>query len=217
MRTRTVVGCLLNFRGAWEAMEPAMHREPHFKPPAHPVLYLKSANTWRRHGDAIVLPVGVGVDEIEVGATVGVVMNAPASRLTEAQALEFVAGYVAVNDVTVPHTAILRPPIKQKCRDSFCPIGELVPASRVGDPGALGIRAYVNGELKASNNTSNLMRSVPRLLAEITEFMTLEAGDVLLVGVPENVPRARAGDRVAVEIDRVGRLENVVRAEGAMS
>jgi len=213
--TRTVVGCLLNFRGAWEAMEPAMHREPHFKPPAHPVLYLKPANTWRRGGDPIVLP--SGVDEVEVGATLGVVIGAPASRVSEAEALQFVAGYVAVNDVTVPHTAILRPPIKQKCRDSFCPIGELAPAARVGDPGALAIRAYVNGELKASNSTANLMRSVPRLLAEITEFMTLEEGDVLLVGVPENVPRARAGDRVAVEIDGVGRIENVIRAEGAVS
>jgi 5-oxopent-3-ene-1,2,5-tricarboxylate decarboxylase/2-hydroxyhepta-2,4-diene-1,7-dioate isomerase len=210
---RTVVGCLLNFRGAWEAMEPAMHREPHFKPPAHPVLYLKPANTWRRGGDPIVLP--AGVDEVEVGATLGVVMAAPASRLTEAEALGFVAGYVAVNDVTVPHTAVLRPPIKQKCRDSFCPIGDAAPAALVGDPGVLGIRVYVNGELKASNSTANLMRSVPRLLAEITEFMTLEAGDVLLVGVPENVPRVRAGDRVAVEIDGLPRLENVVRAEGA--
>jgi 5-oxopent-3-ene-1,2,5-tricarboxylate decarboxylase/2-hydroxyhepta-2,4-diene-1,7-dioate isomerase len=53
------------------------------------------------------------------------------------------------------------------------------------------------------------------LIAEVTEFMTLEAGDVLLVGVPENVPRARAGDRVAVEIEGVGRVENTVRAEGA--
>lgn len=213
--TRTVVGCLLNFRGAWAAMEPAMHREPHFKPPAHPVLYLKPANTWRRNGDAIVLP--AGVDEVEVGATLGVVIGTPASRVSEAEALDFVAGYAVVNDVTVPHTAVLRPPIRQKCRDSFCPIGETVAAARVGDPGALGIRAYVNGELKASNSTANLMRSVPRLLAEITEFMTLDEGDVLLVGVPENVPRARAGDSVAIEIDGIGRLENRIRAEGAAS
>ena len=212
MRPTTVVGCLLNFQGAWKAMEPAMHREPHFKPPQHPVLYLKPSNTFRRDGDAIVLP--AGVEEVEVGATLGVVIGAPASRLSEQEALAFVAGYVAVNDVTVPHTAVLRPPIKQKCRDSFCPIGEQVPAARVPDPGTLEIRAFVNGELKATNSTRNLVRSVPRLLAEVTEFMTLEAGDILLVGVPENVPRARAGDRVAVEIEGVGRVENTIRAEG---
>jgi len=210
---KTVVGALLNFRGAWEAMEPAMHREPHFKPPQHVVLYLKPANTWRASGDAIVLP--EGVEEVEVGATVGVVIGAPASRVAESDALRYVAGYVAVNDVTVPHTAVLRPPIKQKCRDSFCPMGAMVEAACVPDPDALEIRAYVNGELKATNSTANLVRPLARLIADVTDFMTLATGDVLLVGVPENVPRARAGDRVAVEIEGVGRVENVVRAEGA--
>lgn len=213
MRPRTVVGCLLNFQGAWKAMEPAMHQEPHFRPPQHAVLYLKPSNTFRGPGDAIVLPAGVG--EVEVGATLGVVIGAPAARVTEGEALRFVAGYVPVNDVTVPHAKVLRPPIKQKCRDSFCPIGAQVAAGQVGDPGALEIRAYVNGELKATRNTRELLRPVPRLLAEVSEFMTLEPGDILLVGVPEDMPLARAGDRVAVVIDRVGRLENTVRAEGA--
>jgi 5-oxopent-3-ene-1,2,5-tricarboxylate decarboxylase/2-hydroxyhepta-2,4-diene-1,7-dioate isomerase len=212
MRPRTVVGCLLNFRGTWEAMEPAMQKEPHFKPPKQAVLYLKPPNTYEPIGNAIVLP--VGVDEVEVGATLGVLIGASAARLTEQEAMDFVAGYVAVNDVTVPHTAVLRPPIKQKCRDTFCRIGEPVPASAIADPGSLGIRAYVNGDLKMSNSTANMIRSVPRLLAEVTEFMTLEAGDIVLMGIPENVPRAKAGDRVAVEIDGIGRLENVIRAEG---
>lgn len=210
---KTVVGPLLNFRGAWAAMEPAMHREPHFKPPQHVVLYIKPANTWRKGGDDVVLP--EGVDEVEVGATLGVVIGASASRVSERDALSHVAGYVAVNDVTVPHAAVLRPPIKQKCRDSFCPMGVMVPASSVPDPDALEIRAYVNGELKASNTTRNLVRPVAKLLADVTDFMTLEAGDVVLVGVPENVPRARAGDWVAVEIDGVGQVENALRAEGA--
>ncbi|HEY1228108.1 MAG TPA: fumarylacetoacetate hydrolase family protein, partial [Ramlibacter sp.] len=63
----------------------------------------------------------------------------------------------------------------------------------------------------------DLLRPVPCLLAEVTEFMTLEPGDILLVGVPEDMPLARAGDTVAVEIEGVGRLENPVRAEGAVS
>ena len=210
---RTVVGALLNFRSAWDAMLPAMHREPHFHPPKHVVLYLKPANTWRASGDDIVLP--AGVDEVEVGATLGVVMGAATSRVSEREALQHVAGYVAVNDVTVPHTAILRPPIKQKCRDSFCPMGSMTAADRGLNPDALQIRAYVNGELLARNSTSDLVRPVARLIAEVTDFMTLEAGDVLLVGLPANLPRARAGDRVAVEIEGVGRVENLVRAEGA--
>ena len=115
----------------------------------------------------------------------------------------------------VPHTKVLRPPIKQKCRDSFCPIGAQVSADQVRDPGALEIRAFVNGQLKATRSLRDLIRPVPRLLAEVTEFMTLEAGDSLVVGVPEDMPLARAGDCVPVEIEGVGRLENTVRAEGA--
>jgi 5-oxopent-3-ene-1,2,5-tricarboxylate decarboxylase/2-hydroxyhepta-2,4-diene-1,7-dioate isomerase len=209
---KTVVGCLLNFRGAWAAMEPAMHQEPHFKPPRHPVLYLKPANTWRRDGDDIVLP--AGVQEVEVGATLGVVIGASASRVQEADALSLVAGYAAVNDVTVPHTAILRPPIKQKCRDGFCPIGPMVPRGAI-QPDALVLRAYVNDVLGAEHTTAELMRPVAQLIAQITDFMTLEAGDVLLVGVPENMPRARAGDRMTVDIEGVGRVTNTLRAQGA--
>lgn len=210
---KTVVGALLNFRGQWAAAEPAMYHEPHFKPPQHVVLYLKPANTWRSSGDAVMLP--SGVDEVEVGASLGVVMGRCASRVTESEAMQYVAGYVVVNDVTVPHSSLLRPPIKQKCRDSFCPMGARVDVAGVPAPDALDIRVFVNGELKATHSTRNLIRPVARLIAEVTDFMTLEAGDVLLVGVPENMPRARAGDTMAVEIDGVGRVENLLTEEGA--
>ena len=210
---KTVVGAWLNYRGAWAAMESTMRAPPHHKPPEHPVLYLKPANTWLAAGQAVVLP--ADVEEVEVGAALGVVIGRPAARVRAEDALAHVAGYRIVNDVTVPHEKVLRPPLKQKCRDTFCPMGPVVPASQVAAPDALAIRAYVNGELRQSSDTSQLVRGVARLIADVTEFMTLGEGDVLLVGVPENPPRARAGDRVAVEIEGLGRLENRLEAEGA--
>lgn len=209
---KTVVGAFLNFQGAWNAMKPLMHKEPHFKPPEHVILYVKPANTWRKNGDAIVLP--NGVDEVEVGATLGIVMGATTSRVLERDALKYVAGYVAVNDVTVPHQSVLRPPIQQKCRDSFCPIGEMKTANAVADPNDLTLRIWVNGALKATHSTRDLVRPVARLITDVTEFMTLEAGDVLLVGTPENLPCARANDRVAVEIEGVSHVENTICTEG---
>ncbi|MDP3619761.1 MAG: fumarylacetoacetate hydrolase family protein [Ramlibacter sp.] len=210
---KTVVGALLNFRGAWEAMEPAMHKEPHFKPPVHPVLYIKPANTWSLPGCDIVLP--AEVEEVEVGATLGIVLKRTAARVRVDQALSFVAGYVVVNDVTIPHTNILRPPLRQKCRDGFCPIGPMTDASQVADPDALELRAYVNGELRQSSTTANLMRSVAQLISDVSEYMSLCAGDILLVGVPEDPPRARPGDEVSVEIAGLGRVTNpVVREQG---
>jgi 5-oxopent-3-ene-1,2,5-tricarboxylate decarboxylase/2-hydroxyhepta-2,4-diene-1,7-dioate isomerase len=84
-------------------------------------------------------------------------------------------------------------------------------------PDALVLRACVNRVLGAEHTTADLMRPVARLIAQITDFMTLEPGDVLLVGVPENMPRARAGDQMTVEIDGVGRVTNTLRAAGAAS
>ncbi len=208
---RTVVGAMFEFQSAWDAALPAMALEPHHRPPVHPVLYLKPANTWSHHGHAVVLP--DDVSEVEVGATLGVAFARAASRVREAQALDFVAGYCIVNDVTVPHSAWLRPPMKHKCRDGFCPIGPLVPAQAVRDPMALEIRSYVDGALRHRASTATLRRSVARLIADVSEFMTLAPGDLLLVGVPFGVPRATSGQGVAIEIDGLGRLENtLVRA-----
>ncbi len=212
--TRTVVGAMFEFQSAWDAAAPAMAREPHHRPPVHPVLYIKPANTWCAPGDAVALP--DGVDEVEIGATLGVAFARTASRVSARDALGFVAGYCIVNDVTVPHTSLLRPPMKQKCRDGFCPIGPLVPASEVPDPSALEIRSYVDGELRHRANTGMLRRGVAQLIADVSEFMSLAPGDLLLVGVPHGVPRARVGQRMAIEIDGLGRLENPLVREPVM-
>jgi 5-oxopent-3-ene-1,2,5-tricarboxylate decarboxylase/2-hydroxyhepta-2,4-diene-1,7-dioate isomerase len=209
--TRTVVGALLEFQGAWHALEPVMAQPPHHRPPVHPVLYIKPANTWAHHGDPVLLPPDVA--EVEVGATLGISFARAASRVSAAQALGFVSGYCIVNDVTVPHQSLLRPPMRQKCRDGFCPIGPWVSADELRDPGALEIRSYINGELRQRSHTALLRRSVAQLIADVSEFMTLAPGDLLFIGVAEQPARARAGDTIAVEIDGIGRLENPLQAE----
>jgi 5-oxopent-3-ene-1,2,5-tricarboxylate decarboxylase/2-hydroxyhepta-2,4-diene-1,7-dioate isomerase len=155
------------------------------------------------------------VEEVEVGATLGISFARTASRVSAEQALDCVAGYGIVNDVTVPHQALLRPPMKQKCRDGFCPIGPWVPAGQIPNPDALEIRAYVNGELRQRSHTGQLRRNVARLIADVSEFMSLAPGDLLLIGVAEQPARARPGDTIAIEIDGIGRLENPVQREGA--
>jgi len=211
---RTVVGAMFEFQSAWDAAAETMAREPHHRPPRHPVLYIKPANTWSTGGQPVLLP--ADVDEVEVGATLGVAFARTAARVHESEALDFVAGYCIVNDVTVPHASLLRPPMKQKCRDGFCPIGPLVPARLVGNPAALEIRSYVDGTLRHAASTASLRRSVARLIADVSEFMSLAPGDLLLVGVPHGVPHARVGQRMAIEIDGLGRLENTLVREPAI-
>jgi 5-oxopent-3-ene-1,2,5-tricarboxylate decarboxylase/2-hydroxyhepta-2,4-diene-1,7-dioate isomerase len=77
------------------------------------------------------------------------------------------------------------------------------------------VRTYVNGTLKQEASTAELIRSIPRLIAEVTEFMTLAAGDLLMIGVSAHRANAKAGDLVRVEVDKVGSLDNPVVAADA--
>jgi 5-oxopent-3-ene-1,2,5-tricarboxylate decarboxylase / 2-hydroxyhepta-2,4-diene-1,7-dioate isomerase len=208
----TVYGTLLNHQSALAALGGAVHEAPYKAPPQAPVLYIKPRNTLAGDGDAIVVPADAAM--LEVGATLGLVIGRTACRVSELDALQYVAGYAIVNDVSVPHASYYRPAIRYKARDGFCPIGPRVVARReVADPDALTIRVYVDGTLAQQGSTADLVRPVARLLADVTEFMTLAPGDVLLVGVPAGAPRVHAGQWVAIEIDGLGRLENRFVAE----
>ena len=214
-RRGTVYGTLLNQADALAALGGAVHELPYKAPPKAPILYIKPRNTWIAGGDAIVVP--AGVVELEIGATLGLVIGRAACRVGEAQAMSFVAGYVIVNDVSVPHASYYRPSLRFKARDTFCPIGPFVARDAVGSPDALGIAVTIDGETVQRASTAGLIRSAARLLAEVSEFMTLVPGDVLSVGVATGAPRARAGQRVGIAIDGLGRLDNPLVAEGALA
>lgn len=208
----TVYGALLNYKGAFKALEPAMHEDPYKAPPKEPVLYIKPENTFTSYGAAIPLP--AGVPKLEMGAALGIVIGKTATQVKEADALEYIQGYTIVNDVTIPHESFHRPAVKEKARDGFCPIGPwITEREAVVEPDALDVRVYINGELQQENNTKNLVRSVGKLIEDVTAFMTLYAGDTLLVGVPENAPLAKENDRVEIEIEGVGVLENTIKNE----
>jgi len=210
----TVYGTLLNYQGALAALGAAVREAPYGAPPEAPVLYIKPANTMIGHGMDIPLPEGVA--ELEIGAALGVVIGRTASRVSPQRALEHVLGYTVANDICIPHASLYRPAIRERARDGFCPIGPwVIERKAVRDPDALAVRVWINGELRQENTTRNLIRSVSTLIADVTEFMTLYAGDVLLVGTPENAPLAGAGDRVRIEAEGVGALENRVVPEQA--
>ena len=206
----TVYGTLLNFRGALAALGDSVNQPPLKAPPKAPILYIKPRNTFAADGDAVSLP--DGVEALEFGASLALVIGRTACRLAERDALDAVAGYAIANDVSVPHQPYYRPSLRFKCRDGFCPIGAAVPRSAVPDPDALAITVEVDGEIVQRAHTSALIRPVAKLLAEVTEFMTLSRGDLLLIGVPEGAPRLRAGQRATIRIEGVGELRNQVVA-----
>jgi 5-oxopent-3-ene-1,2,5-tricarboxylate decarboxylase/2-hydroxyhepta-2,4-diene-1,7-dioate isomerase len=211
---RTVYTAVLNDRATLDALGDTLFQEPYKKPPVAPVLMIKPPNTWIGHGDPIPCPAGVA--QLRMGGTLAVIIGRTATRVSAEDALRFVAGYTIANDVSIPHKSYYRPPIAQRCRDGFCPIGPApVNADALADPNRLPIRISINDEVLWTASTANLLRPVPALIADITEFMTLHEGDLLLVGEPFGAPLAAPGDRVRVEIDGIGALENTIVAEAA--
>ena len=160
------------------------------------MLYLRPRNTWSANGAAIQLP--ADTKQLKMAGTLGVVIG-PVNRI---------AGYVAVNDVSIPHASYYRPAIRQRCRDGFCVIG-----SEITDRQPEEIRISINGELRCRANITDLVRPIDRLIADITEFLTLQPGDIVLAGEPHDAPLAQAGDRVRVEIDGLAPIENQVVPE----
>ncbi len=202
--TGTVYGTLLNFRGEIDAMAPQMSQPPYQAAPKAPVLYVKTANSWSASGASI--PVPARVPKVEVGATIAMVMGEAGQ----------VAGYVLMNDLSIPHASFFRPPVRYKCLDGFLGIGaQAVPADRAGDPASFTLEVRINGEVRQNVNFANLVRSASQLLADVGEFMTLRAGDVLMLGCDVGRPLAKVGDRIELSAPGFATLSNTLVAEGA--
>ncbi|KJZ45510.1 fumarylacetoacetate hydrolase family protein [Pseudomonas marginalis] len=209
--TGTLFGVALNYQGLLKQHLAEFEAPPYQKPPVKPVLFIKTPNTRNQNGGDVVHP-GQG-ERLQPGPALAVVMGKDASRVSAADALDYVAGFTLVNEFSLPEDSYYRPAVKAKCRDGFCAIGpELVPTAQLDDLHSLAITLYVNGEIRQQNTTANFVRTIPLLIAEISEFMTLHAGDVLITGTPEGRVDVQPGDIVEVEISGLGRLVNPIVA-----
>lgn len=209
----TVLGCLLNHRPALAALGDAVNQPPHKAVPRAPVLYVKPRNTLVRDGAPVAVP--AGVPSLQVGPALGLVIGRTACRVAESDALAHVAGAMIVNDLCVPHDSLYRPAVRHIARDGFCPLGSrMVPLAALPAPvDALGVRVLVQGALVHSTTTGDRFRGAARLVADVSDFMTLAPGDVLMLGVSYGAPLADAGQTVTIEIDGLGRLSTPLVAE----
>jgi 2-keto-4-pentenoate hydratase/2-oxohepta-3-ene-1,7-dioic acid hydratase in catechol pathway len=145
----------------------------------------------------------------------GVVIGRTASRVPAERALEHVFGYAPILDITVRSGEDRS---TRKSFDTFTPFGPWVTtADDVPDPGALELRCWVDGELRQHASTADLIYGVAELIAYTSHVMTLHPGDVLATGTPAGVGPILAGQRVAVEIGNLGRLDVGVTDEGAIA
>ncbi|WP_345814868.1 fumarylacetoacetate hydrolase family protein [Paraburkholderia sp. PREW-6R] len=201
-----VYGVLLNDRAALAALGDAMNAAPYKAPPKAPVLYLKPRNTLAGHRSRVVVPDdALGV---EVGASLGIVIGRTATRVGVEHAHDYVAGYTLVADLSVPHASVYRPSVRFRARDNFCAVGPAVVAARhIQSPDDLEIRVQIGTQPTFSASTASSVRNVAQLLADVTDFMTLVAGDVLTLGVPFGSPVAHIGDTAVLSIGALPPLE----------
>ena len=176
-------------------------------PPADPVLFLKPSTSVIGPGDAIVLP-ALSTD-VHHEAELAVVIGGIVRRVPVERALDAVLGYTCANDVTARD---LQRSDGQWARakgfDTFCPLGPWIETEL--DPSDLAIECRVDGQLRQSGTTADLLRGVAELIAFASAVMTLLPGDVLLTGTPAGVGPIVAGDTVEVTIEGIGTLSNPV-------
>lgn len=207
-----VYGTLMNDPAALAALGDAVHAAPYKAPPKAPVLYVKPRNTLAGPGATVVVP--GDAQAFEIGASLGLVIGRTACRVSEEEALAHLAGCTLVADLSVPHAVFYRPQVRFKARDGSCLIGPRVTAlDALPALDAMTLRVAIDGQAIHAASTAGLLRPAARLLAEVTDFMTLRPGDVLMLGVAAGAPQARAGQRFAIEAEGIGRLEGRLVAE----
>jgi 2-keto-4-pentenoate hydratase/2-oxohepta-3-ene-1,7-dioic acid hydratase in catechol pathway len=157
---------------------------------------------------------------VDLEAELAVVIGRTARRVSEGPALDHVLGYTCLNDVSARDLQYAdKQFVRAKSLDTFCPMGPaVVTTDEIADPGRLAVRSYRNGELMQDGHTSDLIFSVPSLVAFCSRAFTLEPGDVIATGTPAGVgwyrePKVlmRDGDVMTVEVEGIGRLENPCR------
>lgn len=210
-----VYGVLVNDPALLAGLGQAASEPPYKAPPVAPVMYVKPRNTHADSGTAVT--VDEDVPGFEVGATVGLVIGRTASRLRPDEALDHLAGYLLMIDLTVPHTAWYRPSVRFKARDHSCVFGRQLAAADALDPDALTLDVSVEGRMVQQVSTAGRIRPAARLLADVTEFMTLRRGDVLLTSLAADAVVATAGQRIVVSASGLGAVEATLVAAGTGS
>ena len=195
-------------------------KESNASAPPFPIIFAKYANTVIAHGEPIVVPAAVQKPDYE--GELAVVIGRRGRNIPEADALDYVAGYMPLNDVSARDwQGRTSQWVLGKTPDTFCPMGPaLVTADEIPDVQNLSLRTVIGDEVLQQGHTSLMIFPVAHLIWDMSRVMTLEPGDVIATGTPSGIGAARTpprwlrpGDVVRIEIDGVGVLENPVVAE----
>lgn len=185
-------GVALNDRLQLDERTADFQEPPYGGAPRAPVLYIKPRNCFGPGGAPV--PVPAELAEVEAAPTIALLFARDLAHAEPADVRAAVGGACLILDVCEPHQNYYRPAIRERCRDGFLPFGAFAPLpARQGD-----IVTSIDGQEAHSWSLDRLARPIETLCAEISRFMTLQAGDLLLVGLPGDAPRVRIGQTVSV-------------------
>jgi 2-keto-4-pentenoate hydratase/2-oxohepta-3-ene-1,7-dioic acid hydratase in catechol pathway len=178
--------------------------------PARPLYFLKPPTAVAPHGATVELPTGLAEKRVEHEAELGVVVGERCRDLDPAAAADAVAGYTCVNDLSNRSDQRRESQwVRGKAFDGAAPVGPVL-----ADPGAVPadatVECRVNGQRRQHGTREAMIFDVPRLLAELSQYLTLDPGDLVATGTPEGVGPLADGDRVAVTVEGVGTLAHTV-------
>ena len=179
--------------------------------PAEPLLFLKPPSAVIGPGENIVYP--LFSQRVDYEAELAVVMGRRTRNISVDEVLDHVLGYTCGNDVTARDLQRKDGQwTRSKSFDTFCPLGPWIVTDL--DPSDLAVESRVNGQVQQRSRTRHLIFSVAELIHHLAQVMTLEPGDVILTGTPAGIGPLHAGDRVEIEVEGIGVLENGVVGEG---
>jgi len=191
--------------------------EQNKKPPESPLIFSKNVTALIGLEDEIRLP--RISEQVDYEAELAIVIGKEATSVRAGDALEYIAGYTIMNDVTARDLQSReRQWARAKGLDTFAPCGPwLVTTEEITDPHSLGIELRVNGELRQKSNTSDLIFKIPEVIEFISQDLTLRPGDIISTGTPSGVgvymqPPVflKNGDEIEIRVERIGTLRNSV-------
>lgn len=191
--------------------------------PENPMLFIKASNTLANPFDTIPLP--KRSSQIDYECELAVVIGKTAKDVSRADALRYVFGYTCANDVSARDWQREKSLgggqfARGKSFDGFCPIGPwVVTADEIPNPNALRLSTTLNGKVMQDHTTADMIFDVPTLIESLSSTMTLRPGAIILTGTPQGVGFARTppvwiknGDKIVIEVEKIGRLENTFKA-----
>jgi 2-keto-4-pentenoate hydratase/2-oxohepta-3-ene-1,7-dioic acid hydratase in catechol pathway len=195
-----IIAVGLNYRDHAQEMGHAL--------PQNPILFMKPSTAVIGPGDNIIYP--SQSCRVDFEAELGAVISRRCRNVKAGEARDFLSGYTCFNDVTARDLQVSDGQwTRAKSFDTFAPIGPWI-STDIDDPHGLAISSRLNGELKQSSSTSNLIFSVFDLVEFISSVMTLEKGDVIATGTPSGIGPMNRGDEIRIEIEGIGTLTNMV-------